>query len=233
VAENAGQDVVFEAVPARASATMHPPRIVIVDPMWPRWARLAIEFELASWKARWLAIGLVSDDRQYATAIGDEMQNSFQGIAAASHAIDGFYGAIRDFAAIDRRTLDAWRRNRTPRPSRILETLKRAFHVGEPAAGWGDAAQLPDLFRLRDAALHHAERESETSLHPLGTGVSQEAATYTAERASWAVELMLDVIGTCLINPRPNSRDYAERRQISFESTSARRTEIWRGLQHH
>jgi hypothetical protein len=73
-------------------------------------------------------------------------------IAAASHALDALYGAIRDLA-LPAQVAEKWRENPRsgpPRPRKLLEALKHGFSI--PSGKW--QAQFEDLFDLRDAAVH-------------------------------------------------------------------------------
>ena len=61
------------------------------------------------------------------------------------------------------------------------------------------------LFDLRDAAVHAKVKSLPAVPHPSGvSNAGQVNADYSAEEAVKAVDLMLDVLNTCVQNPKPS-----------------------------
>ena len=91
-----------------------------------------------------------------------------------------------------------WSKGKPARHRMILETFKHGFVVR--AHVW--ATELEWLFDLRDAAVHHQETWSDPEPHATGTNVSRENASYRAESASRAVDLLLDVFNLLVAKPK-------------------------------
>jgi hypothetical protein len=82
-----------------------------------------------------------------------------------------------------------------------FETLKAALELGDRATSW--QARIPALFELRDDLVHFEGRFFEATPHPTGnSNVSQESVVFTAEAATEAVELALEVLTVAYTSPR-------------------------------
>jgi hypothetical protein len=105
---------------------------------------------------------------------------------------------------------DAWHKNGTTRLARIFETLRRGFRIGHRLNRW--PAEFKLLFGYCDANVHFEEifRDESEVRHPVLGDVSWEQAAYTAESASRAVDLALDVLTTCVGSPVAGSEQLAE-----------------------
>ncbi len=77
-------------------------------------------------------------------------------VSAAAHAIDGFYGDVDEHIPVSDALRATWKKNDTPRPSRILETLRAGFRVGNRTNEW--PREFRWLAGLRDAAVHHGPK---------------------------------------------------------------------------
>jgi hypothetical protein len=73
--------------------------------LWTTWARLAIRHESEAWDARTRGLHLENP----AEGIPSEFEAALEGVTAASHAIDGFYGDMRDLAPVPSATRTAWK----------------------------------------------------------------------------------------------------------------------------
>lgn len=85
--------------------------------------------------------------------------------------------------------------------ARIFETLKLGFRIGRRVNSW--PAEFKWLYGFRDGNVHFEEifRDESEIRHPVLGGVSYERAAYTAESATRAVDLALDVLTTCVGSP--------------------------------
>ena len=81
--------------------------------------------------------------------------------------------------------------------------MKRRFDTGKRDLEW--VSRFQRLFDLRDAALHAKVKSLPAVPHPSGvSNAGQVNADYSAEEAVKAVDLMLDVLNTCVQNPKPS-----------------------------
>jgi hypothetical protein len=172
------------------------------------WARIAMEQELAAREAR---VELERRrERALATGAGLdlalELRPAMVAATAASSSIDALYGEVREKAGVSAELRDLWRAKGTPRYAQIYETLKRGFHAKRE---WRDGLQW--LFRQqRDAALHATTGYDIPQTHPLGVDTAPEYVIYRCEHAVRAVDLMLEVLATCVERPRPALESWAK-----------------------
>lgn len=181
--------------------------------LWPRWTRIAIQHECWAQKARSNAEA-ANEDRgsNFSAALSDELDAAMESISAAAHALDTYYGAVKRHIVVPPATWAAWQRNGTARRKRVLETLKLGFTITGPTAEeW--AQDFRWLYRLRGDAVHYVEGSKEVTLHPLGCYTAPEHIAYSVESSGRALDLVLEVLETCTLNPKPNNRalrSYAE-----------------------
>lgn len=172
---------------------------------WIVWFEVAVEHESAARLAR-IASKDAAIGEAYITSQDDELKAAMVAVSAAAHAIDAFYGTVEQHIDLDPKNPAAWRKNRTPRRSRILETLKAGFDIGSRATKWEE--DLRWLFDLRDAAVHHESRIRPTGDHPSGrVMVVQENIDYSREAAMRAVNCAFDVLTTCLRSPKSSQAE--------------------------
>jgi hypothetical protein len=79
--------------------------------------------------------------------------------------------------------------------------LKRRFDTGKRDLEW--VSHFQRLFNLCDAAVHAEVKPLPAVPHPV-SNAGQVNADYSAEEAVKAVDLMLDVLNTCVQNPKPS-----------------------------
>ena len=132
-----------------------------------------------------------------AEAFDDELRSTMVVIAAAAFAIDALYVRVDEL-------LEPEYRNRAERRvGRIIETLKVALDLGPRTQRW--QTEIGDLFDKRDELVHFRGKEKEPLPHPTGkSNVSHESASFTAEEATRAVDLALEVLkgGYTLARPK-------------------------------
>lgn len=195
-------------------------------PLWKYWlriaeenARLALEYRptdhwldqaserLAELRTHAAEPGFVESDNHEAQGI-QEVLSAMVTIGAAAHSVDGFYGAL-SLVLPDKRS-----HSKKPKRSRmILEGLKLGFAIGKWSSKW--LTDLDWLFATRDSIVHHSDLlrpcvVSRTTSETLVVG-GPEVFHLDALDASRAYETARDVIGTCLDNPKPAIRSWAER----------------------
>jgi hypothetical protein len=193
----------FEVTGIVATSTVATITIRLATGLWMSSARNALKGEANAWRAR---AELERQQREGLpfVAANDELDAALAAIGGAAFAIDGFYGSIAPWIAVPPHLLAAWERNGTAREDRILESLKLAFRLGPAGARW--QTDFPWLFALRNGNVHYAEEFLDPEPHPVMGNVPHERTLYTAENATKADDLMLDVFATCSVDRlRPKS----------------------------
>jgi len=171
--------------------------IAIRTHLWAQWAEIAFE------QAALARAGRAQIEEQMAAgAAGYEMplelRSAMISIAAVTHAIEGFVNDALDGCPdypVPTFAPD------TAQYAKVFETLRAGFEIEQHAA-W--CPVLTKVYqRLRNPALHHQPKSGPTVPHPyFPTNVSPEYAAYTVESANEAINLLADVLTTCVENPR-------------------------------
>lgn len=209
-------------VPPGATARLaqdEPPTVAI--PLWMLWLQIAAEHAVWAAEARKpdelidaLSSRLAGEDRVLPdwSPGGSETKSSMVAVAAAAHALDGFYGSIKPLIP-------------PPHPGgnrgrHIVELLKLAFDLGSAPHGW--ARDVDWLFKTRDDGVHHGERHrpllvgrmtSETVVYS-----GAESFNFSAPSAARAASLVTDVVVACLDNPRPATQAWVDDRRPTLVS---------------
>jgi len=186
-------------VAASTSVSVHGVRIS--TQLLLHWAQIAIAQEAAAHTAR------AEVAQQYAEAGAEfslELHPSMLCAAATAAAIESLYAEVVDIV-VEEDVRERQRCRGTPAFARIYHALTRGFHA---KTGWRD--ELKWLFQeQRNAALHGLSRGDIPHAHPLGTNTAPEYAIYTSESTKRAVDLMLDILETCVETPRPPLEQWA------------------------
>jgi hypothetical protein len=98
----------------------------------------------------------------------------------------------------------AWETNRTRRPARIVETLKRGFDIGQHVQAW--SADLKWLSQLRDAAVHPKVTRQPMRVHPSGVSVPGVDPDFP-NAAARALQVAVTILRACLAAPRSTNAD--------------------------
>ena len=131
------------------------------------------------------------------------MRQAMISVAAAAHAVDGFYGSVKPL--ISPPPMSAARHRQ------ILETLKLGFNVGKLGDRWGK--DLEWLFDTRDGVVHHGEKH-----RPLVVvRVTEETVVYagpetyqlTSDSARRAADIARSVTDHCLAYPKQATQEWA------------------------
>jgi hypothetical protein len=167
---------------ASTRAVAHPPDVLTRASIASAWAQVSIRHEGDAWAARTLASG-----DMLAEAISAEMRASLVTITAAAFSLDAWSSTV---GALGRGVADE--RNDH---LRIIRTLALSCGLdSRTVTRW--TGMLPNkIFRLRHWAVHPPTRQTEPLAHPSQqTRTTFEAATFTVEAASGAVDAMLEVL---------------------------------------
>jgi hypothetical protein len=125
-----------------------------------------------------------------------------QAISAAAFSLEAFYAAVQERIPADKELAKRWAKNRTSRPTRISETLIKAFKVTHP----GRTVlrnNLKEVFKFRDYAVHPPASFRGPIMHPdLNIGVEWRFIAFTASGSITAVQVSLSVIKQCLHAPQ-------------------------------
>jgi hypothetical protein len=151
-----------------------------------QWFQIAVAHERTAIEARQRAVAARDGSQKMGEAFDDELQATMVVVAATAFAIDALYVKVDEL-------LDEPARSRAERlTGRIVETFKTAFALGRRGAEWQKS--IPKLFAFRGELVHFRGEDHESQPHPTGKShVSMESSAYTVERASWAVDLALEV----------------------------------------
>jgi hypothetical protein len=138
----------------------------------------------------------------------DELEHSTVAIAAAAHALDGLYGAVKPFIKPPKFA-------RTARHAQILETLKLGFRIGPFVKTW--TVEFAWLFDVRDAVVHHADeyrplrvarQTKRTVSYSIAFG-DRDAFDVSAVTAYRAASFANHVAETCIACPKENTRNWS------------------------
>jgi len=186
--------------------------VLVRSHLWIWWAEIAIDQlrQARAFRAQAIEVRASGDESsRFAELIGQETKAAMVAIAAAAHALDALFGAVRELVP-EAKTNRRW--------STILETLKRTSVIKGSAGGGRWAREFEWLFDLRDSALHFQESQAETVPHPTGTNTGPENVLYSLEPAERAVALLLEVLETCTADPRPPLDEWAKTMRPTVDS---------------
>jgi hypothetical protein len=168
-----------------------------------KWFQIAVNHERAAIEARQRAVAAPDGSKEMAEAFDDELQATMVVVAAAAFAIDALYVKVDELLPEEARCRAG------SRVGRIVETFKTACDLGKRTAKWQES--IPELFALRDELVHFRGEDHESQPHPTGKShVSMENSVYTVERATWSVDLALEVLTIVYSSPRKKYADLVE-----------------------
>jgi hypothetical protein len=185
------------------------------------WSEIAVKQEIEAVAAR--AQLEATRDETLAAGRGleltRELHPSMTAISACAHALDALYGEIAGLA-LPQATVDAWAppgRGGPPRPRKINEALKHGFRL-RPAGRF--QARLDTLFNLRDDAVHAETGFAAPTPHPLGVHVAREYQLYRLEQVHAALDLLMEILETCVERPRVALEPWSQEFRPQFERLS-------------
>lgn len=174
-----------------AATVFSPASIGLTEHLWLHWAKIAIRQERRAWDAR--------RDGQRVTAfapyLAKETEEAIEAVAAARHC-------LHHLSRVWQGPLGLARQKDLTLPKITL---------APPISPVTWTARVTRLIKDRVEAVHHDEESASARPHPgYATNVSDIAALFTAERATEAVDVMLDdVIRPVLTAPSAPLADFA------------------------
>ena len=173
-------------------------QVLISYALWAQWGEIAVEREGTARAARAESVAQHRHGQEPAPAMLTELLASMVAISAAAHALDALYGQL-----VTPEIKVAGPRDDKGREAHIRECLKRRFDTGKRDLEW--VSHFQRLFNLRDAAVHAEVKQLPAVPHPSGvSNAGQVNADYSVEEAVKAVDLLLDVLNTCVHAPKPS-----------------------------
>lgn len=187
--------------------TTPPVQVVVRLDTWQHWLRIAGANTFESHEAHKLLLDAVAtgDEAKKGTALQAEFQAAMVAISSAAFALDAFSATVKKRLPPLPDVEAAWRKNRTKRPARIAETLRRAFILGRLGQRLDKA--VSEIFRFRDWAVHPpAEFQSPTRHPDLGVGVEWRFVAFSSSNAVVANRAAIDIVSRCLQLQSPNEK---------------------------
>jgi len=157
-----------------------------VCPTWIQIAKRHLEAALIARTNREL-VWTGTDENAKAQALEAEFESSMQAIMAAAIAWDAAYAVLREHVTIPPAIAEKWRKGRTPRYTQVSETVRRAFSL-KAKGGTALRANLKEIYRYRDLAVHPSGKIEAPLLHPeLDLGMEWRFVYFRAKNAELAV----------------------------------------------
>jgi hypothetical protein len=215
-----GKTHVVSAVGIASAEAFGSIAIAVQTRLMLHWARIAVDQEREAIAGR-ASLGPEAQDAKSTGAGIDlerEMHPSMVAIAAAAHALEALYREI--MGLVQPESIKSWEKARKRgRWSEIRAALELGFEA-EPGR-WG--SQLRRLFKLRNGLVHPETAFAETVPHPLGVNTAPEYVDYSSETATWAVDLLLEILTTCSEVPREPLQEWAAGAHEPVQQLVARR----------
>lgn len=159
-----------------------------VCPTWIRLANLHVTGAKAAQtrrKTEWLG----ADEDARTQMLEAEFESSMLAIVSAAIAWDALYSVVLEHAAVPPAMLARWREGRTARYTQVAEVVRRAFGL-KPKGAAALRANLKELFRCRDRAVHPSGKLEPAVHHPeLNVGVEWRFAFFRAANADFVVSV--------------------------------------------
>lgn len=157
-----------------------------VCPTWIQIAKRHLETALLAQSER-QQVWAGSNEDAKAQALESEFEASMQAIMAAAIAWDAVYAVLREHVTIPAAMAEKWRKGRTARYTQVSETIRRAFSL-KPKVASALRANLKEIYRYRDLAVHPSGKIEAPMLHPeLDLGMEWRFVYFRAKNAELAV----------------------------------------------
>src|SRR5919106_477049 len=146
----------------------------------PTWVELSLRHLATAIEARAgrQAVWAGTDEEAKAAALEREFEASMQAVMAAAIALDAFYAMLRPHVGLPPALVERWRTERTARFSQVTEVIRRAFRL-QPKGTGALRANLREIYRVRDLAVHPSGRIEAPIYHPeLNVGVEWRFAYF-------------------------------------------------------
>jgi hypothetical protein len=193
------QHVKTGTLAASATAQAMPIGIKMRSRLMLHWAMIAIDQERVARKARKRL------EREHAasldaTQMTAELHAAMIGIAACAHSLDALYTELAELVGPD--TLAEWEETRRGgRWAEVAGILALSFDVDVDQ--W--RPRLRTLFvGRRNPVIHRKAKDKTPEKHPtLPTQVAAEYVVYSIESAEESVDLLIEILSTCVDAPKP------------------------------
>jgi hypothetical protein len=172
---------------------------------WITWGRIAVQHEGMAHAARQEMQHPGADQSRL---LEQEGNAGLVGICAAAFALEALSRELVELNVLPPTTTTAWTRNGPRADKQILEILKRAVDPSGLVSTW--TRELRWLFGVRGSSVHYEGSFAPPEIHPLGMGVAPTQATYRAENATRAVDLLLGILERCRDKPKPPIRTWSK-----------------------
>jgi hypothetical protein len=163
--------------------------IAIRPHLWYTWAVVAVRQEQRAWRLR--QTGVQQED--FAPYLVQEAHEAMQAVVGARHALHNLFRVWQPLLGLSG--------ERRIRPNH--------FTTSSLQPGWEH--RVLELINDRDGVVHHNEQTASAQPHPqYPTNVSALEISFTAERATDAVQIMLDdVLRPAITSPPAALRSWA------------------------
>jgi hypothetical protein len=198
------RDVKVHAQPATMTMTAGTVSIAMRTHLWISWARIALKHEAMAHAARQ---EMQQPGADQSRLLGQEADAGLVGICAAAFALEALSKELDELSLVSAATLAAWSRKGLADEKQILELLKHGFDLRGLTTAW--MRELEWLFDLRGSSVHYRGISEPPQLHPLGMNVAPSQVAYSAENATRAVDLLLDILERCRDKPKPPAQDWS------------------------
>jgi len=168
-----GQDGIARLAAIQVRVEIPAVGIAMRPHLWYTWAVIAVRQEQRAWRLR--RAGLQQTD--FAAHLVQEAHEAMQAVVASRHALHNLFRVWQPLVQLNGE-------------SKIRPTH---FTVALLQHGWEQ--RVLRLIDDRDGVVHHDEQTAPARLHPqYPTNVSRLEASFTAERGTEAVEVMLNEV---------------------------------------
>jgi hypothetical protein len=169
--------------------------------VWPLWLRQAMTALETVEAERERAVNLTGVAR--AEAITNGFGASLLAVTAAAATLEAFQASVARSWPILPELQRSWKKNRTPPPARLIETVKAAFIVDHSKTK-DMRALFATIFKLRNRAVHPPpEYQSFFRDKELAVDLPRAMADFRVANARESVHTAVGLIDYCLDLPKP------------------------------
>jgi hypothetical protein len=184
-----GEDATVQPETIRVRVEVPAVSIAIRPHLWYTWAMIAVREEQRAWRLRRMGL----QQANFAPSLVQEAHEAMQAVVSARHALHNLFRVWQPLLGLSG--------ERKVRPHH--------FTVASLQEAWEE--RVLQLIDDRDGIVHHDEQTAPVQPHPqYRTDVSALEASFTAERATEAVEVMLnEVLRPAITAPAPALQRWA------------------------
>jgi hypothetical protein len=184
-----GKDATAKPEAIRVHVEAPAVNIVMRPHLWYTWAMIAVREEQRAWRLRHMGL----QQAKFGPYLVQEAHEAMQAVVAARHALHNLFRVWQPLLGL----------------SGESKVRPNHFTVASLQPAW--EARVLQLIDDRDGVVHHDEQTAPVQPHPqYPTNVSALEASFTAERATEAIEVMLDdVLRPAITAPAPALQRWA------------------------